>query len=444
MTKTAALMLLIFFRVINSCAQPLTYYKDVQPIVLNKCAPCHRPGESGPFSLLDYEDVKKRNSFIKDVVKSGYMPPWKADNNYVHFANDRSLTSREKDIIIKWINSNAPPGRPLNKPVIAESPVTGTMYNREPNLVLKASDSFFVKGDGIERFVIFKIPYELPDSANVEAVEFFSNDKKLVHHANYAVHAVPDTSIDITKTDPFINLTEDDRKKFDQYQPYRKTITYYGGWIPGTSYESYPGDIGWIMPRRGVILLTVHFAPSARDRQSINGVNFFFKKTPIRRTVKVISFGSGGIGQDDIRPIFYLLPNEKKRFTLDVMNPGENFSIMYVWPHMHYLGKEFKAYILKPDGDTIKLVNIPDWDFRWQEIYRFKKLIVAPKGSILHIEGYYDNSAANPFNPNSPPQMIGSTGDMKSTDEMLTLMMVFLPYRAGDENFILDNRKLAK
>ena len=114
----------------------------------------------------------------------------------------------------------------------------------------------------LERFVIFKIPFELPDSANVEAVEFFSNNKKLVHHANYAVHAVPDTSIDIQRTAAYINLTEDDRQKFDQYQPYRKTITYYGGWIPGTTFESYPKDIGWVLPRRGVILLTVHFAPA--------------------------------------------------------------------------------------------------------------------------------------------------------------------------------------
>jgi hypothetical protein len=444
MKKFCALLFFIFCETAGLYAQELTYYKDVQPIMINKCAPCHRPDQSAPFSLLTYEEVKKRASFISDMVKSGYMPPWKADNEYVHFANDRSLTDKEKDIIVKWVDGNASPGKPLNKPAIAEAIVEATMYNRKPDLVLKATDSFLVKGDGIERFVVFKIPYELPDSANVEAVEFFSNNKKLVHHANYAVHAVPDTSIDINKTDPFINLTDDDRKKFDQYQPYRKTITYYGGWIPGTSYESYPNDIGWIMPRMGVILLTVHFAPSALDQQSINGINLFFKKTPIKRTVKVISFGSGGIGEKEIHPGFYLLPNDKKRFKLDVMNPGENFSIMYVWPHMHYLGKEFKAYILKPNGDTTRLVNISAWDFRWQEIYRFKKLVVAPKGSILHIEGYYDNSADNPFNPYHPPQIIASTGDMKSTDEMMTLMMIFLPYQPGDENLILEDRKLPK
>ena len=444
MRKTTVLLVLILATLANSNAQQLTYYKDVQPIMLNKCAPCHRPGESAPFSLLTYEDVKKRTSFIQEVVESGYMPPWRADNNYVHFANDRTLTAKEKEIIINWVKGDALAGEPLNKPVLSKNLVEGTMYKRKPDLVLKAADSFLVKGDGLERFIIFKIPFELPESFNVEAVEFFSNNKKLIHHANYAVHAVPDMSIDINKTDAFINLSEDDRTKFDQYQPYRKTITYYGGWIPGTSYESYPNDIGWVMPRRGVILLTVHFAPSALNQQSINGINLFFKKTPIKRTVKVISFGSGGIGEKEIRPAFYLLPGEKKRFKLDLMNPGEDFSLMYVWPHMHYLGKEFKAYVLKPGGDTIRLVSIPDWDFRWQEIYKLRKLLVVPKGSVLHIEGLYDNSADNPANPYHPPQAIASSGDMKSVDEMMTLMMVFLPYQPGDENLVLDDRKLSK
>lgn len=433
----------IFFCLNGLWAQQLTYYKDVQPIMQNKCAPCHRPGESAPFSLLTYEDVRKRTSFIKDVVESGFMPPWKADNKYVHFANDRSLSEAEKNIIIKWVTNNALAGTAPGKAVSQAPLIEGTLYHRKPDLVLKAKDSFVVKGDGVERFVIFKIPYELPDSASVEAVEFFSNNKKLVHHVNYAVHAVPDASIDIHKTDPYINLTEDDRSKFLQYQPYRKTITYYGGWIPGTSYESYPKDIGWVMPRRGVILLTVHFAPSARNEQSLNGINLFFKKAPIKRSVKVISFGSGGIGANNIQPYFYLLPNVKKKFELDVMNPGESFSIMYVWPHMHYLGKEFKAYLLTPERDTVRLVNIPSWDFRWQEIYRFKKFVVAPRRSILHIEGVYDNTADNPFNPNNPPDVVLSTGDMNSKDEMLTLMMVFLPYQPGDENlFIEDENKL--
>lgn len=437
MKNSLYFLLFIFFGATTS-AQEVTFNKDIYPLVQAKCAPCHHPEGGAPFSLMKYIDVAKRASFIKEVVTSRYMPPWRADNNYVHYANDRSLSQKEIDLFVKWVDDKAPEGKNTAIAATVLKYEAATKYSRKPDLVLKMVDSFLVKGDNRERFVIFKIPFELKETENLEAIEFYSNNKTLVHHANYAVHEVADTSINIYNTDATVNLMEADRIKVDQYKPYKKVMTYYGGWIPGTSYEYYPKEFGWVMPKRGVILFTVHFAPSALDAQSISGVNLFFKKTPVTRPVKVISFGSGGIGEKQISPIFYIKANTAKNFTLEVTNPGEDLSIMYVWPHMHYIGKNFKAYVVSPEGDTIKLVHIPEWDFRWQEIYRFKKLVKVPKGSILHIEGLYDNTAGNPANPNSPPKTIFSEGSMKSTDEMLTLLMVYLPYQPGDEKKLLD------
>ncbi len=431
---------LLFFLVCIVCtatAQTVTFNKDIYPLIQTKCATCHRPGEAAPFSLLTYEDVAKRASFIKKVVNDRYMPPWRADNKYSHFANDRSLSESEIGMITKWVDDKAPRGA---SPEI-KSPhklVSGTLYDRKPDLVLQAKDSFVVVGDNVERFVIFKIPFELADSSSVEAIEFTCNNKKLIHHANYAIHSVPDKSIDLYSTIPLLNLTDDDRTKFDQYQPYRKTINYYGGYIPGTSYEYFPAAFGWVMPKRGVLLLTVHFSPSGSDEKVMTGVNVFFKKTPVTRTMKVVSFGSGGIGEHQIEPIFYIKANQVQTFHLEVTNPSEDQSLLYVWPHMHYLGKEFTAYIVTPGGDTLKLVHIPQWDFRWQEIYRFPKPIRVPKGSVIHLDCVYDNTVDNPFNPNSPPKTVFSMGDMKTTDEMMTLMMGFLPYKPGDEKINLD------
>ena len=419
--------------------QDITYYKDIAPIVEAKCASCHKPGDSGPFSLLTYEDVAKRASFIKEVTQSRYMPPWKADNHYVSFLNERSLTEKEISTIAQWVENKMPKGKETAATKTKENFPTTAVYGRKPDLILQASDTFQVSGDGLERYVVYKIPFELKDSANVEAVEFFSNNKKLIHHANYAVHNVPDENIDIKKTISFLNLTEDDRRKFDQYRPYQKIMTYYGGWIPGASYESYPKEFGWVMPKRGVILLTIHYAPSATDEPSISGINLFFTKTPVKRRVKVISFGSGGIGEREIDPPFFMPANTEKKFTLEVTNPNEDQSILYVWPHMHLIGKDFKAYVTNAAGDTTRLVYIPRWDFRWQEIYRFKQLVKVTKGSVIHLECTYDNTATNPFNPNSPPKNIFSRGDMKTTDEMMTLMMIFLPYKDGDEKLQLNN-----
>lgn len=422
-------------------AQKVTFYQQIAPIIMTKCAPCHKPGEAAPFPLLTYEDVAKRARFIKKVTQSGYMPPWKPDDNYRDFHNNRSLSNTEKQLIAQWVDQNAPEGKPEKGQVAAmKSTVSTTQFNRKPDFVIKMKKPFLVKGDNKERFIVFKIPFEQGQLENVEAIEFESSNKKVIHHANFAIHPVEE-GIDINQGDDYLNLTDDDRTKYAMYFPFKKTMTYYGGWIPGTSYESYPNDMGWVMPKRGVILLTIHYAPSAVDVEDISGINFFYKKTPINRKVSVISLGSGGIGEQSIEPYFMIPADSIRKFNLKITTP-EDQSLLYVWPHMHLLGKDFKAYAVTPAGDTVKLVSIPSWDFKWQEIYRFKQLVRIPKGSVLTVEGTYDNTKENPNNPNNPPKMVFSAKDMKSTDEMMTLVMVFLPYKEGDETLVLKDPSL--
>lgn len=419
-------------------SQVPTFINDVAPIIHSKCTPCHRPNEAAPFSLITYEDVSKRAGFIKKVVSSGYMPPWRPHHDYVKYGNDRSLSENEKATIINWVDNNAPRGTGEIKNIEKNTAVRGiTSYHRKPDTTLKMKAAFPLPDDNAERFIIYKIPFELKDSLNVEAIEFYTNNKRVVHHVNYSIHEVP-ANIPLTTGPAYLDLTVDDPVKSDQWKPLKSSISYYGGWIPGATHESYPKGMGWVLPKRGVVFLTMHIAPLAKKEEIIAGVNLFFTKEKIDRKVKVISFGSGGIGENLILPTLRLLPNRVQTFSLTLSNPGEDFSVLYVWPHMHLLGKEFKAYAINPKGDTIKLVHIPDWDFRWQEIYRFKQLVRIPQGSRLYIKGTYDNTANNPFNPFKPPQMIFSSGNMETTNEMMTMMMVFLPYRKGDEELVID------
>jgi hypothetical protein len=418
--------------------QNTTFYKDIQPLMHERCATCHRPGGGAPFNLITYEDVSRKLNFIRKVVTSGYMPPWRANDHYTQFSNSRKLTESELNAIVQWIDAGAPKGkvnldaeRRLQKLIDL-----GTTYGRSPDLTLKMKYAYTLKGDGIERFMVFKIPFELDQEYNVEAVEFTTNNKRIVHHANFAIHPVEDSNIDIYGTVDSINLNTA-RYMYDQWLPYKKEMTYYGGWIPGASYESYPRDMGWVMPRRGVMLLTIHYSPSGKEEESINGVNFFFTKNPITRTVKVISLGSGGIGERDIFPPLLLLPGEVRTYRLRVANTREDLSVLYVWPHMHYLGKEFKAYATRNNTDTIPLVHIPQWDFRWQEIYRYKKPVILRQGDVVQMYGTYDNTADNPMNPNNPPILVESSGDMRSDQEMFTMLLIYVSYKPGDEELDL-------
>lgn len=142
--------------------------------------------------------------------------------------------------------------------------------------------------------------------------------------------------------------------------------------------------------------------------------------------------GSGGIGQKDIDPPLMIFANDKSTHHLQVTNRNEDISLLYVWPHMHQIGAEFKAYATTPT-DTIPLVHIPKWDFRWQELYRYRQPVVLRRGSVINIDGTYDNTAENPANPFNPPKLILSTGDMRSDQEMLTLLLVYVPYQNDDE-----------
>lgn len=432
MARSFFLLFMIFFS-LRGIGQGLTFYQDIQPLIHAKCAGCHRPGGGAPFNLITFEDVNKRTDFIKKVVTSRYMPPWRADDHYTAFANNRSLNDEEIEKITAWIDSGTPKGkvRTQAEKDLLKKIGEGTTYGRSPDLTLKMKFPYHVKGDREERFMVFKIPFELAGESNVEAIEFTTNNKKIIHHANFAIHPVTDKTIDIYNTLDSIDLGTS-RYLYDQWLPYKKEMTYYGGWIPGASYESYPADMGWVMPKRGVMLLTIHFPPVGKDEESISGVNFFFKKTPIARKVKVISLGSGGVGERDISPPLLLFAGKVQTHRLRIANASEDITVLYVWPHMHYLGKFFKAYATH-DQDTIPLVHIPDWDFRWQEIYRYKKPVILKQGDIVHVYGTYDNTASNPRNPNNPPKFVESSGDMRSDQEMLTMLLIYVPYQPGDE-----------
>src|SRR5438105_1801706 len=126
------LLYLFFLSVVSSAHGQTPTFTEIAPIIRTRCATCHKPGQTGPFSLITYEDVAKRVSFIKDVVGRGYMPPWKADNHYTAFANDRSLSDKEKTLLLQWIDNGAPRGSSPDTAKLKTASIPGTSYHRKP------------------------------------------------------------------------------------------------------------------------------------------------------------------------------------------------------------------------------------------------------------------------------------------------------------------------
>lgn len=427
--KSKTLLIILLFFITEGVAQKLTFSKHIAPILQKNCVSCHREGTAAPFTLLSYEDVVKRAKMIQFVTEKRYMPPWKADPTYSSFSNEKVLTDKEILLIKEWVNQ----GMPKGKDIRLDKTFSSSATSRKPDAVLKMQKEYLLKGDGSENFMLFVIPFEFKEEMNVESIEYISTHQKVIHHANFGIYEVDDKSINIYGDSIPINAN-DIMRHATRYAELTKKLIYYNGWVPGATPIAFPKTVGFKMPRRGVIVLTNHYSPISRDIRELSSLNFFFSKTAITRTIETLNIGSGGIGK--IEPKLMLWPNEISKFKIQ-MEIVEPFSLLYIWPHMHLLGKSFKAYYVMNRNDTIPLVRINEWDFNWQEAYKFKKLTKLPKGAVLTIEGTYDNTSKNPNNPNSPPQIVFSDGFMGTKSEMLSLIFVYLSYMDGDENLEL-------
>ncbi|KAA9338310.1 cytochrome c [Hymenobacter busanensis] len=411
-----------------SQGQAITYTQHIAPILQANCVPCHKPSGAAPFSLLTYRDAARRAKTIQVVTQARYMPPWKADSHYRSFANERRLTDGQIELIKKWAANGAPQGAVAKTTALAHAETKAP----KPDLVLRPKEAYRIRGNNTENFVMFKIPVDLPADQPVRAIEFVPGNRRLLHHANYAIQAV-DANTDIYRGSDYV-LSDQFLTNLGEFQPLMADLVYYGGWIPGSSMQEFPSGVGFALPRRGVILLTVHYGGSAVDTSDWSAINVYFAAQPVKRVVQAVSIGSGGIGE--ITPPLIIPADSVKRFEVK-LRTSTDLSLLYAWPHMHLLGKSYKAWATLPSGEDVPLVRIPAWDFRWQESYRFKQMLYLPKGSVITVQGVYDNTRKNPNNPFNPPQMIISGGLMESRSEMLNLILLFLPYQQGDERVTL-------
>jgi hypothetical protein len=430
-----------------SCKEspPVTFSEHIAPIIYKNCTTCHRPGSAGSFSLITYKDVAKRAKMIGKVTASRFMPPWPADNSYTHFVDEKVLTDDEIDIIRQWVEAGAPLGDTLKlpkAPVYAEGSQLG-----KPDLVVKMPEAFKIKGNNNDYFMLMKIPFELPRDTFVRAIEFVPGNHKLVHHVNgHLIRYEYDKKKNIhdgeKNVDTQLFSVKDSYEKLklandDGTYPVLKMS--FVNYLPGVLPTMYPNGIGgFVLSRKNAIFLKdIHYGPSPIDTSDQSYFNIFFGKEAPKRPTFELQLGT--LGVSEIVPPLVIPPNEIKTFYTHTLAPMD-MAILTINPHMHLLGKTFWAYALTPQGDTIPLIRIKNWDFRWQYFYTFKKMVKIPKGSVITAVGVYDNTTANPYNPFNPPQLVRErNGSMRTTDEMFQFIITYLPYQPGDENISLEN-----
>ena len=429
---------------------PVNFAQHIAPIIHQNCTPCHRTGAAGPFPLITYQQVRKKAKTICKVTKSRYMPPWPADPEYMSFIGEKRLLDKEIALLARWVEEGCAPGDTSGM-LLPEFP-EGSMLGR-PDWVIHFREPVPLPGDNTDRFMMVKVPFELPFDTFLRAVEYVPGNRKLVHHTNgHIVHysrelkkqpmkgpyyAHRDSFPDMDAAFRYMNLLNDD----GSYPPLTLSAFNY---LPGMNPLNYPDGVGGFkIARSGAFLLNdQHYGPSVRDTSDYSTLNLFFMDKPPVRPLMETQLGSLGISE--IVPRFNIPAGTIRTFHTRAMIRSD-ISMISVNPHMHLLGTTFKAFAIPPSGDTIPLISIPKWDFRWQYTYVFRKPKHIPAGSVVWAFGTFDNRASNPRNPFSPPRDINeSNSSMKTTDEMFQLIFQYLPYQNGDEHINLEHSPLIR
>ena len=418
---------------------PLTFNNDIAPILFEHCGSCHRLGEpveaasspapgakvegrdqwciaGAPFSLLEYQDVLAHAKQIASAAKRGTMPPWLPEPGYGAFANERRLRPGQIEMIDRWVEQGVPEGNPADKPPTPTWPKGWQLG--EPDLIVKMPQAYTLQATGSDVFRNFVIPLPLPSTQYVRAMEFRTDNPRVLHHASVGVDRMrASRKLDRADAEPgFAVMPEDEVRNLY-------------GWSPGKAPFMEPADKAWTLEAGSDLVAQLHMLPSGKPEVIQPSIGLFFTNTPPTHVPLVITLQSKTID----------IPSGQQDYTIEdsYVLPAD-IDALSVYPHAHYLAKDMKGVATLPDGSTRWLLWIKAWDFNWQDTYRYASPLFLPKGTTLTMRFTYDNSDRNPRNPNHPARRVH--WGPQSSDEMGALWIEVLPRHPEDARFFMrDN-----
>lgn len=413
---------LSLFAVTHSLAQTPTWNGDVACIVQSHCAPCHHDGGPGHFDLLTYADGYYWRNEMAYVTAQRLMPPWPPDPTYRSLAHERTLTQDEVDLIAAWVNAGAPVGEgeapepPVftNEPVIDQPDITAVM------------EEYVIPPSSNDNYRAFVLPITNPTDRYITGIEVIPGNTEMVHH----VLVFQDTSGQARVLDE-ADIEPGYASFGDVGVPEAKLV---GIWVPGAEPVFTPPGMGIKLLAGADLVIQVHYPATGTPEMDATRVN--------------IQLSDGGFVRDiAIDPVLDHLfaitdgpliipPDQVRTFHAQFTVPLPA-TITAIGPHAHLIARSMKAFAVVPAGDTIPLIDIPRWDFRWQGLYNFQRPIHLPIGTVLHGEATYDNTAANPNNPNDPPDWVW-LGEA-TTDEMMLFYFAYTLGVPNDTNIVVDD-----
>jgi len=375
---------------------PVSYAKDIAPLLQQKCVGCHSPGNIGPFAMSSHKKVKGWSEMIREVVLARRMPPWHADPHYGKFSNDRSLTPDETGRLLRWIEQDCPRGDgedPLARPL---SPPEAWPLGK-PDFIASLPRPQTVPANGVLQYRYVDSPFEMPQDAWLRASVIRADNRKVVHHVIVRV-----------------KYPEGAKGKPEEEM-------FFAGWAPGYKTPEYPPGTGKFLPKGARFNFELHYTTNGREETDQSEIGFYLAK----ETPKMMLETRTAENFD-----FNIPPGEPDARTHSLYSFRRDTIIYELVPHMHLRGSWFKYEALYPNGKRETLLSVPNYDFNWQTEYRFTQPKRVPAGTWLFCTGGFDNSAKNPHNPDPTKRV---KHGLQSFDEMFSGFMSVADVEAKQE-----------
>lgn len=366
----------------------VTYHNRVSRIVQQHCVECHRAGENGPFTLTSYDDVRENLATIRRVVKRGVMPPWYVDPAVGHWTNDRSLADADRDALLAWADAGAPEGDAIDAPL--ERTFAAGWKIGEPDVVFETPFAFKIPSTGAMDYQRVVVQTNLPEDRWVSAIEIRPSSPAVVHHVLVFLAFPPN------------------HPRASEQPRYKDGLDgYFAGLVPGQGHVVFPRGVAKFIPKDALLIFQIHYTPNGTPTEDRPKIGMKFASGPPENEV---------LTRGVFHTKFRIPPGDANhevsashRFPFPVRLLSFN-------PHSHVRGKAYRYEVIYPDGKTETVLNLPRYDFNWQMEYFLRDPLDLPAGARLKVTAWYDNSEANPANPD-PTATVGF-GD-QTWDEMM-------------------------
>ncbi len=367
----------------------ITYSNQISRLLQKHCVRCHRPAQIAPFSLLDYDEVIGWAETICEVMSDARMPPWHASPQHGEFMNDARMTDEEKETFYSWVKNGAPKGdaAQLPKPLHFDE----EWQIGKPDLILKMPQRFEVPAKGIVPYQYFYLDTNFQEDVWIAASEVRPGNRAVVHHI-------------------FLFYLPPGRDQPNAEDPLFNTIA---AFAPGVPAGALQDGLARFVPAGSRLGFQVHYTPTGTEQfdQSEVGLIFAAPNTEVKECQIKAAIN-----------VDFTIPAGAKDYQVTAGYQFTQETLVHaLMPHMHYRGRSFRFVAEYPDKTKEILLDVPKYDFNWQNAYVLKSPKVMPADTVVMCYGVFDNSAQNLANPDS--KAIVRWGD-QSWDEMMLGTMV--------------------